>query len=166
MTTSDSERRAHEADAILDLVAAVEAVREGRADDAKFLVGGRLDGTFHDLVVSTVARAVAAARRPLPAALDALSGHTWVEVRRRASEHVAHGAVLHAGHAVHPPRHAYGAVPEGVELVPVQVRNAELVRAFAALLDADDEVCGQGHSARVLETAREMALRGAAPSAE
>ncbi|GMA23347.1 hypothetical protein GCM10025864_11060 [Luteimicrobium album] len=163
MTPSEHQRRAEEADAILDLVAAVEAVRAGRDSDVRFLVGGRLDPTFHDLLVSTVARAVAAADRPLPVELGGLSAHTWVEVRRRAREHAGE-IVRIPGASSHLPRHAVEVVPASVDPIPVQARNAELVEAFGALLDADDAVHGQGHSARVLATARDMALRAVLPA--
>jgi hypothetical protein len=94
-----------------------------------------------------------------------MSGHTWVEVRRRARDHIEAGAVLPAaGQLAAGPRHARPAMPSGVQPVPVQARNGELVRAFAALLDADDAFYGQGHSDRVLATAREMALRAVLPA--
>jgi len=163
MTPLENQRRSQEADAILDLVAAVEAVRSGRDSDVRFLVDGRLDATFHDLLVSTVARAVAAADRPLPVELGGLSAHTWVEVRRRAREHAGATAEL-GGPAPHLPRHVAETVPAAVDPVPVQARNVELVEAFGALLDADDAVHGQGHSARVLATARDMALRAVLPA--
>lgn len=143
MTTTDDEARADQADAILDVVAAVEAVRDGRDGDLCFLVAGRSDDTFHDLLVSTVARAVGNSATALPTVVDALSPHTWSELR-------ASGA--HPG--LPRPRHAAPAVP-----VPVKDRNVELVRAFAALLAADDVACGEGHSAQILATARRMALR-------
>lgn len=162
MTTSDDARRAQEADAILDLVAAVEATRQGRPDDVRFLLAGRSDPVFHDLLVSAVARAVAAARRPLPPFLGTLSAHTWTELRHRAAQHAGGSDV--AAHRRHLPRHAADATPASVEPVPVRDRNTELVRAFAALLDADDEVCGQGYGAGILATAREMALRSVLPA--
>jgi hypothetical protein len=163
MTPSENQRRSEEADAILDLVAAVEAVRASRDSDVRFLVGGRLDATFHDLLVSTVARAVTAADRPLPVELGGLSAHTWVEVRRRAREHAGQTVEV-PGRSSHLPRHAAEIVPVPVDPVPVEARNVELVEAFGALLDADDAVYGQGHSARVLATARDMALRAVMPA--
>ncbi|PJI86707.1 hypothetical protein [Luteimicrobium subarcticum] len=148
MTTTDDVRRADQADAILDVVAAVEAVREGRDGDLCFVVAGRSDDTFHDLLVATVARALGGSReRLLPEGLEVLSPHTWTELHARVPALVEHH---------HAPRHA------SPDEVPVADRNVELVRAFAALLEADDLACGEGHSAQVLATARRMALRVAA----